>query len=90
MDLETTRNKNSYQKIIQDFETGKTNILDAVYYLSFCKSFSTPVDLLNINHEESFFMLNGNYLRQESTENISVGFKKCLVTPKQDLPADMR
>ncbi|MFM1998276.1 MAG: primosomal protein [Bacteroidota bacterium] len=27
MDLETTRNKNSYQKIIQDFETGKTNIL---------------------------------------------------------------
>ncbi len=27
MDLETTRNKNSYQKIIQDFETVKTNIL---------------------------------------------------------------
>ncbi|HPE75981.1 MAG TPA: DNA replication/repair protein RecF [Draconibacterium sp.] len=55
---------------------GKTNILDAVYYLSFCKSFSTTVDLLNINHEESFFMLNGNYQRLESTENISVGFKK--------------
>ena len=55
---------------------GKTNILDAVYYLSFCKSFSTAVDLLNINHEESFFMLNGNYQRLESTENISVGFKK--------------
>ncbi len=55
---------------------GKTNILDAVYYLSFCKSFSTPVDLLNINHEESFFMLNGNYQRLESTETISCGFKK--------------
>ena len=40
---------------------GKTNILDAVYYLSFCKSFSSPVDLLNINHDETYFMLNGNY-----------------------------
>lgn len=55
---------------------GKTNILDAVYYLSFCKSFSTAMDLLNVNHEEDFFMLNGNYQRLESTENISVGFKK--------------
>lgn len=55
---------------------GKTNILDAVYYLSFCKSFSTAIDLLNINHEENFFMLNGNYRRLDSTENISVGFKK--------------
>ncbi len=55
---------------------GKTNILDAVYYLSFCKSFSTAIDLLNINHDESFFMLNGNYQRLDSTENISVGFKK--------------
>lgn len=55
---------------------GKTNILDAVYYLSFCKSFSTTVDLMNINHEESFFMLNGNYQRLDSGETISVGFKK--------------
>jgi DNA replication and repair protein RecF len=55
---------------------GKTNMLDAVYYLSFCKSFSTAMDLLNVNHEEDFFMLNGNYQRLDSTENISVGFKK--------------
>lgn len=55
---------------------GKTNILDAVYYLSFCKSFSTPIDQLNINHEEGFFMLNGNYQRLEASENISVGYKK--------------
>lgn len=55
---------------------GKTNILDAVYYLSFCKSFSTAVDMMNINHEENFFMLNGNYQRLDSGETISVGFKK--------------
>ena len=55
---------------------GKTNILDAVYYLSFCKSFSTAVDMMNINYEENFFMLNCNYQRLDSGETISVGFKK--------------
>ncbi|PIF02024.1 MAG: DNA replication and repair protein RecF [Draconibacterium sp.] len=56
--------------------SGKTNMLDALYYLSFCKSFSNPVDGLNINHEENFFMLNGNYRRMEAGENISCGIKR--------------
>lgn len=55
---------------------GKTNLLDAIYYLSFCKSFFNSLDQLNINHEESFFMLNGNYSRLDSDEEISVGLKK--------------
>lgn len=55
---------------------GKTNMLDAIYYLSFCKSFFNASDQLNINHEESFFMLNGNYSRSESKENISCGLQK--------------
>lgn len=55
---------------------GKTNLLDAVYYLSFCKSFFNSIDQLNINHDESFFMLNGNYKRLDSDETISVGLKK--------------
>lgn len=54
---------------------GKTNLLDAVYYLSFCKSFSNSVDQLNISHDESFFMLNGNYRRLDAKETISVGLK---------------
>lgn len=33
---------------------GKTNLLDAVYYLSFCKSASNPVDSQNIRHDEEF------------------------------------
>ncbi len=55
---------------------GKTNLLDAIYYLSFCKSFSNPVDQLNINHEEGFFMLNGSYLRSGSKEVINCGYQK--------------
>lgn len=56
--------------------SGKTNMLDAVYYLSFCKSFSNSIDLLNVNHEENYFMLNGNYKRIDTIENISCGLKR--------------
>jgi len=55
---------------------GKTNLLDAVYYLSFCKSFFNASDQLNINHDESYFMLNGMYKRNDSNEEISCGLKK--------------
>ena len=40
---------------------GKTNVLDAIYYLSFCRSASNPIDSQVIRHEEPFFMLEGNY-----------------------------
>ncbi len=56
--------------------TGKTNMLDAIYYLSFCKSFFHATDQLNINHDENFFMLNGNYKRADSKEIISCGLQK--------------
>jgi len=50
---------------------GKTNILDSIYYLSFCKSFFTASDQLNVNHEENYFMLNGSYQRSDSPETIT-------------------
>ena len=56
--------------------TGKTNLMDAIYYLSFCKSFFTPVDQFNINHDEHFFMLNGDYRRLGAHETITCGLKK--------------
>jgi DNA replication and repair protein RecF len=55
---------------------GKTNLLDSIYYLSFCKSFFNPTDQLNINHDENFFMLRGQYKRFDSDENVSVGLKR--------------
>ncbi len=55
---------------------GKTNMLDAVYYLSFCKSFFNSIDGLNINHQENYFMLQGNYSRLDSNEIISCGLQK--------------
>lgn len=40
---------------------GKTNVLDAVYYLSFCRSASNPIDSQVIRHGEPFCMLEGEY-----------------------------
>jgi len=48
---------------------GKTNLLDAVHYLSFCKSFFNPIDAQNIRHEDDFFAIHGIYFRNpESPE----------------------
>jgi len=44
---------------------GKTNLLDAIYYLSFCKSHSNPIDTQNISHKQEFALLQANYLFEE-------------------------
>lgn len=54
---------------------GKTNLMDAVYYLSFCKSFSNTIDGLNIRHDQEFFVIQGKYRRLENEENIYCGLK---------------
>jgi recF protein len=40
---------------------GKTNVLDAIYFLSFCHSAGTSIDSQVIRHGEEFFMLEGSY-----------------------------
>ncbi len=58
---------------------GKTNVIDAIYYLSFCKSAFTGIDSLNIRHEASFAMLQGVYKDMpapDGVEQISCGIKR--------------
>ncbi|MGL5787345.1 MAG: DNA replication/repair protein RecF [Bacteroidales bacterium] len=55
---------------------GKTNLLDAIYYLSFCKSSSHLPDTQNIRHEQDFFMLQGIYEHDRQHEEIYCGMKK--------------
>ncbi len=55
---------------------GKTNILDAIYYLSFCKSWLNPIDSQNIRYETDFFMIKGSYQFESLSEDISCGLKK--------------
>lgn len=56
---------------------GKTNLLDAIYYLSFCKSALSAVDGSNIMHDEPFFMIQGNYTSDSgSDDEFSCGLKR--------------
>lgn len=52
---------------------GKTNLLDAIYFLSFCHSMFTNVDSQMMQHGKEFFMLNGKY---DKGDEISVGMKR--------------
>jgi len=54
---------------------GKTNILDAIYFLSFCKSHSNSIDSQNILHGAEFSLLQGRYTLGEQTEDIYCGMK---------------
>lgn len=56
---------------------GKTNLLDAVYYLSFCKSAVNASDSSNIMHDAPFFMLQGNYYSSRGVDSeVSCGLKR--------------
>ena len=47
---------------------GKTNILDAIYHLSFGKSYFNPIASQNIKHNEDFFVINGDYEKENKPE----------------------
>lgn len=54
---------------------GKTNILDAVHYLSMCKSYMNPVDKQNIRFEQPFFVVVGNWQKNDQQINIHCAVK---------------
>ena len=49
---------------------GKTNVLDAIHYLSFCRSSISNTDSQVIRHGEEFFMLEGRYATDEGEPEI--------------------
>lgn len=61
---------------------GKSNMLDAIHFLSFCKSFSGAADAMLIRSGEDFAMLQGEYLRhiaengQGTSETINAALQK--------------
>jgi DNA replication and repair protein RecF len=55
---------------VGDNGSGKTNFLEAVYYLSLCKSCFNIPDLQNIKIGEQFFMIDGDFSIHQETEKI--------------------
>src|SRR5690606_355538 len=55
--------------------SGKTNVLDAVHYLSMCKSYMNPVDRQNIRFEQAFFSIQGTWEKEEKEWTIHCAVK---------------
>lgn len=65
---------------------GKTNVLDAIYLLSFAKSAFTAQDSLNITHGEEMALVQGNYGEFTISCGLRKGVKKQFRKDKKDYP----
>ncbi len=50
---------------------GKTNLLDAIYYLGFSKSYFSRTDSQNVKHDQMGMRLTGNYILQNNSISIT-------------------
>jgi len=55
---------------------GKTNVLDAIYHLSFGKSYFNPITTQNIKHDTDFFVIDGKYQKEDREEKILMSAKR--------------
>lgn len=60
--------------LLGDNGMGKSNLLDAIYYLSFCKSFTSLPDAGIVRAGETFTMMQGDYLRRGTEEQVAFGY----------------
>lgn len=62
---------------VGDNGAGKTNVIDAVYFLSMCKSSLAMTDGQNMRHGSDFFLLDGQYLTDEGrSESVVCAFAR--------------
>lgn len=63
--------------LIGDNGEGKTNVLDAIHFLSLCRSALTSVDSACIRHGEEIAFLQGQYVREDGEgEEVSLGMRR--------------
>lgn len=59
-----------------DNGAGKTNLLDAIHYLSLCKSYFNPIDSQQIKQGTDFFIINGTFNKNGHEEKIACAVKR--------------
>jgi len=62
--------------IVGNNGVGKTNILDAIHYLSLTKSFFNNIDSISIRHGEDYFIISGTFERTGEEDQIYCAFQK--------------
>jgi DNA replication and repair protein RecF len=55
---------------------GKTNMLDAVHYLSLCKSYFNPIDSQQIKQDADFFMVSGVFDKDDRHDTVACAVKR--------------
>ncbi|MBN2894070.1 MAG: DNA replication and repair protein RecF [Bacteroidales bacterium] len=60
--------------LVGDNGTGKTNFLDAIYYLAFTRSYFNHIDNQNIKHNENFFLVEGKFLKKDDISSVKSSF----------------
>ena len=55
---------------------GKTNVLDAIYYLAITRSYFNSVDHQQIQHGEQFFALQANLIQEEIETELRLFFQR--------------
>ena len=55
---------------------GKTNILDAIYFLTHTKGYFNPVASQSIKHGEDFFVIDGVFVKDGREEHINCSLKR--------------
>jgi DNA replication and repair protein RecF len=56
--------------------SGKTNLLDAIHYLSLCKSYFNAIDSQNIRNTEDHFLIQGHFEKHGETDVVYCGIKR--------------
>lgn len=54
---------------------GKTNVLDAIYFLSLTKSMANSIDSMNVRHGEEYMLVQGQYDLNGVEEEVTIGMK---------------
>ena len=55
---------------------GKTNVLDAIYHLSFAKGYFNSIATQNIKHDKDFYLIEGVFEKNKREEIISCSLKR--------------
>lgn len=61
--------------MVGDNGSGKTSVLDAIHYLSLCKSYFNPLDKENVRYGEGFFLIQGRFDVNGEEDRLSCGVK---------------
>jgi len=62
--------------LVGDNGSGKTNLLDAIYYLSMTKSAFNVIDQQNILHGEDYFTIAGNFHTEKKKTSVRCSFAR--------------